>query len=53
MLNYLGYSLIDKGKNLSEALEMVKRRSSFVPMTAISSTASAGLITSSAITKNR
>jgi tetratricopeptide (TPR) repeat protein len=25
VLNYLGYSLIDKGKNLSEALEMVKK----------------------------
>jgi len=25
VLNYLGYSLIDKGRNLSEALEMVKK----------------------------
>jgi Flp pilus assembly protein TadD len=53
VLNYLGYSLVDMRRNLDEAMEMIARPSSCGPMTAISSTAWAGRITSSAITRRR
>ena len=53
VLNYLGYSWVDQGINLDEAFKMLRRAVELGLTTAISSTASAGPTTSSAITSRR
>ena len=42
VLNYVGYTLVDRGEQLDEALEMIKRPSRHSPMQAISSTVLGG-----------